>query len=238
MRRLTIGNLPKLGFETEEALNQLRINLGFCGDNFRTIMVTSSVPNEGKSFICLNLWRMLAGLGLKTLLIDGDLRNSEMMTAYQFSSEDKLMGLAYYLSGKCSIEEAIYGTNVENGYILPTTATIANPTILLEGKRFGGIVDACSKKFDYVIVDTPPLNSVADALTISRYCDGSVLVVRSDEAPRRVVENSVQLLQRTEIPILGVVLNRVDLGSRKSRYYSGYYRDRYYHKAYGKEAEK
>ncbi len=235
MRKMKIGKLEALNFETEEALNQLRINLSFCGDNLRTIMITSSVPNEGKSFVSLHLWRMLANLGMKTLLIDADLRNSEMINSFQMSTEGKMMGIAYYLSGKCRIEDALYSTDIPNGYILPTSATVANPTILLESRKFSGVVEACSERFDYVIIDTPPLGSVADALNISRYCDGSILVVRSDAAPRKTVEESVRLLKRTETPILGVVLNRVDLRSRSNRYYSGYYRKRYYYKqGYGK----
>ena len=80
--------------------------------------------------------------------------------------------------------------------------------------------------------DTPPLGSVADALNIARHCDGSVLAVRSGDTPRKVVENSVQLLRRAESPLLGIVLNRADVNNRSSAYYHRYYHSNYYYKGY------
>ena len=102
MNKLIIQNLPELPFDVEEAINQLRVNLGFCGDQIKTIMVTSSLPNEGKSFIAVYLWKMLAGLGSSTLLIDCDLRKSEMRAKYGISSTEKITGIAHYLAGKVS----------------------------------------------------------------------------------------------------------------------------------------
>ena len=102
MKELEISRIPQLSFEVTEALNQLRINLGFCGDQIKTIMVTSSVPNEGKSFIAMQLWRMMAEVGTPSLLIDCDFRNSEMRRKYGLHSADKekLMGAAHSLAGK------------------------------------------------------------------------------------------------------------------------------------------
>ena len=92
MKELVIRNMPKLPFDVTEALNQFRINLGFCGDEVKTIMVTSSLPNEGKSFLVMQLWRMMAEVGTPTLLIDCDYRNSEMRTKYGISSTEKIVG--------------------------------------------------------------------------------------------------------------------------------------------------
>ena len=106
MNKLIIQNLPELPFDVEEAINQLRVNLGFCGDQIKTIMVTSSVPNEGKSFIAMQLWRMMAEVGTPSLLIDCDFRNSEMRRKYGLHSADKekLMGAAHYLAGKTDVD--------------------------------------------------------------------------------------------------------------------------------------
>lgn len=92
------------------------------------------------------------------------------------------------------------------------------------------MMDYCRKNFAYVLVDTPPLGSVADALNIAQYCDGSILVVRSGDTSRKIVDNSVQMLKRTESPLLGLVLNRVDVESRSNPYYRRYYGSDYSYK--------
>ena len=230
MKELEIKKLPQLPFDMTEALNQLRINLSFCGDQIKTIMITSSVPNEGKSFISLQLWKMMARVGARALLLDCDFRNSEMRRKYGISSvnNEKLVGAAHCLAGLANIEDVIYKTNIPNGYMIPVTGSVANPNILLENPNFSRMLEYCKKQFDYVLVDTPPLGSVADALNMTHHCDGSILVVRSGKTRRKVVEYSVQMLNRAESPLLGVVLNRADIKGRSNPYYH-----RYYHSGYG-----
>lgn len=232
MKTLELSKIPEMPFDVTEALNQLRINLGFCGEHIKKIMVTSSVPNEGKSFVTLQLWKMMAEVGQPVLLIDCDLRNSEMRRKYgiRITGEERLLGTPHYLAGKATIEEVVYKTNIPNGYMIPMVSAIANPTILLESPNFAKMLELCAEKYAYILIDTPPLGSVADALNIARYCDGSVLVVRSGDTSRKAVENSVQMLRRTESPLLGIVLNRVDVTSRSSAYYHRYYHSSYYYK--------
>jgi len=86
-----------------------------------------------------------------------------------------------------------------------------------------------------VLIDTPPLGSVADAMNIATHCDGTVLVVRGGETPRKVVGDSVQQLKRTGVPLLGVVLDRAEMNSKSSLYYKRYYKSGYYYKGYGSE---
>lgn len=99
MNTLTITKKDSLSFETAEALNQFRMNLGFCGNNVRKIMITSSLPGEGKSFISYHLWKMLSELGSSVLLIDCDLRKSAMKTKLGLSGNDLTYGIEHYLSG-------------------------------------------------------------------------------------------------------------------------------------------
>ena len=80
MKQLSINQLPQLPFDAAESINQLRVNLGFCGKEFKTIMITSSTPDEGKSFVSMNLWNQMANMGTRTLIIDCDLSNSEIRT--------------------------------------------------------------------------------------------------------------------------------------------------------------
>lgn len=229
MKSLMINKLPDLPFDVSEAVNQLRINLSFAGTNVKRVLITSSVPDEGKSFVALNLWRSIASVGKRALLIDCDLHLSEMRTKLDITTSENFVGIAHLLSGQADIPDVIYRTNVPNGYMMPVTNLVADPTFLLESERFGEMLDSCSKTFDYMILDCPPLGAVADALNISKYCDGSVLVVRSGVTNKRLVMSSVQALKRAGSPLLGIVLNRVDTRRGSGNYY---YKDYY---AYGAE---
>ena len=223
MKSLNITNMPEIPFDVQEAVNQLRINLGFTGESIKVIMVTSSTPNEGKSFVTMQLWKNFANVGSKVVLIDADIRNSEMRDRYGFEAQGGLMGIEHYLSGKMGVNDALYSTNVRNGYIVPVSTNVIDPTTLLESARFEQLIKGCRDQFDTVIVDTPPLASVADALNIAKYCDGSLLVVASNATPRRIINEVLGSLKRTEKPLLGIVLNRADT-SRKSSGYGYYYR--------------
>lgn len=229
MKQLTVNQLPQLPFDVAESINQLRVNLGFCGKEIKNVMITSSTPDEGKSFVSMNLWNQMARVGNRTLIIDCDLRNSEMRTRYGIGGDDKFLGLVHYLAGQVELDDIIYQTDVSNGFIIPVATHIANPSLLLEGERFGKLMSYCRENFDYVLVDTPPLINVADSLNIATHCDGTVLVVRSGETSRRLVETSIQMLQKTSTPLLGTVLNRVDT-SRKT--YQYYYKRHYYKYGY------
>lgn len=237
MKKVEIRNLKPLPFEVEEALNQLRINIGFCGEEIRVIMITSSVPNEGKSFISVHLWKMMADMGLRTLLVDCDIRNSNIRTKYGLYSQDEegMQGIIHYLSGKIPMEDAIYQLEgCPDGYIMPVTTTVGNASILLENNRLEDIFTCCREQFDYVIVDTPPIGVVADAMRIATRSDGVILTVRSGMVSKKVLENSMRLLQRTNAPLLGTVLNGVDIQSKSNSYFRHYYRS-YGYGSYKKE---
>lgn len=239
MRKLNIKNMPQLPFNTAEALQQLRVNLGFCGDDIKTVMMTSSVPNEGKSFLTMYLWEMMAQVGGTVLFIDCDLRKSTVRRKYGLSTDDGKppLGLASYLSGKAKFDEVIYETSISGGYVIPVVTKVTNPGILLEKERFSDLLEHCAKAFDYVLLDTPPLGSVADGLTIAKRCDGCVLVVRSGSTSRKLVENSVSLINRTGTPLLGIVLNRTNMSDKTSSYYRRYYSSYEYKKDYGKKSD-
>ncbi len=230
MKTILLNHLDKLPYGAEEALNRLRVNVGFCGDRFKKVIITSSVPNEGKSFISTNLWRMLAEAGLRTVLVDADMRKSVLRTRHQITAGGEMLGLAHYLAGKGTLDEVLYETNVKNGYMLPTANVIMNPAILLQGERFTRLLDQLKEMFDCVLVDTPPLSSVADGDYIASHCDGGLLVVRSGSTPRGLVASSLKQLERSGCELMGVVLNRVEM--KKSPYYYKYSRYGYYSNYY------
>ena len=222
MKSLTLNRLKNYPFDVTESINQLRVNLSFTDKDMKRIVITSAIPNEGKSTISLALWRSLAGIGKKTLLIDCDLRRSQYRTECQMRTEEVFVGIAHVLSGQNDIQDVIYKTNVPNGYIIPVTSLINNPGILLESHRMHELLEQVYDVFDYIIIDTPPMASVADALTVLKNAAASIFVVRSGMAKKELVKESVEKLKRTGKPLLGMVLNGVDTSARGSHYYKGY----------------
>lgn len=216
--------LPELPYEVEEALNRLRINIKFCGKNTKKILMTSSVPNEGKSFVSVHLWRMLAESGFRTVLVDTDLRKSVLNIRHSFQSEEKPKGLDYYLSGQAEYGDVVYQTNIKNADIVPCTSLLENPSTLLEDDRFGELFDRLSEEYRYIIVDSPPIVNVADGVLVATLCDGAILVVNSGDTSRRIVQQSLNQLAMADCKLLGIVLNKAE------RVKSGYYK---YYKKYG-----
>ena len=155
-------NIQELPYAVEEAMNRLRINIKFCGKNTRKILVISSVPNEGKSTVSVYLWKMLAEAGFPTVLVDLDLRKSVLKDRLDLKDEEKetFTGLDYYLSGLSEYQDVVYGTNVDNGYIVPVSNLLENPSTLLEDPRMGELLDRLAEEYRYVIIDSPPLERV------------------------------------------------------------------------------
>ena len=223
---------PELPYSIEEALNRLRINIGFLGTDIRLIMVASSEPNEGKSFVSMNLWKQMAMAGEHSLLLDLDLRNSVMVNKYRMHLEkkEKLMGTSDFLAGDERIENAIYRTEMEKGDILPNVNNLVNPSMLLEGKKLPAMLKYMAANYRYVFIDVPPLAIVSDGERIASMCDGVVLTVRGGVTSRHLVRRTIQQLERSGCPLLGIVLNRV--GGAGTGYYSKYYGSKYYGSKY------
>lgn len=217
---LTFSCFPQLPYAVEEALNRLRVNVTFCSRDVKKILVISSTPDEGKSFVAVQLWRMLAESGIKTILVDADLRKSNLYKRYQFTSTSEICGISYYLSGQTTLEESVYHTNIENGDILPLTKNIMNPAMLLESKLFSEMLDQLAEQYRYVIIDSPPLGAVADGERIASLSDGALMTIHSGVTSRTLVRNSLTQLERAGCPLLGVVLNYVN--AKSSGYYSKY----------------
>ena len=228
-----IGVDPKLPYAIEEAINRLRINVSFFGTDIRKIMIVSSEPNEGKSFIAMSLWKQMALAGEKTIFVDCDMRKSVLVDEYQIEREDgkDLWGLSHYLSDNKKLEDCILTTDLPDGDILPNANNIVNPSMLLESRRFSELLDILAERYHYVFMDVPPLGLVSDAERIGHFCDVAILTVRSGETPKSIIRNSISQLERAGCPILGIALNRVGASSGKyyGRYYgSKYYTDKYY----------
>ena len=240
MNQLTI-TLPELPYAVEEAMNRLRINIKFCGKNTRKILLTSCLPNEGKSTVSSYLWKMLAEAGFPTVLVDVDLRKSVMKSRFQIEYGEDMKGLNHYLSGLAEYEEVVYETNIQNGYIVPCTQLLENPSALLEDVRFRELLDKLAEHYRFVIIDTPPLGSVSDGALVASMCDGAVLVVRAGDTPKAMIRQSLHEIEQSGCKLLGTVLNRAEVKSRTYGKYYGKYANKYgygYGYGYGKEEKK
>ncbi|MDD6311511.1 MAG: CpsD/CapB family tyrosine-protein kinase [Firmicutes bacterium] len=231
-KRLQIA-LPELPLSIEEALNRLRINVKFCGKDTKKILVTSSVPNEGKSFVSVQLWRLLAEAGSKTVIVDLDIRNSMTSKRLEIKcidnegneTEEPVEGIDYYLSGQIEYDDVVYKTNIENGDFVPCTNLLENPSSLFEDRRFEELLTKLASEYRYVILDSPPLVNVADSEQIATMCDGAIVVVRSGHTSRKLIRQSLKQLERAGCSLLGMVLNRENnqgKGYGKYGKYGGY----------------
>ena len=213
---------PDLPYAVEEAMNRLRINIKFCGKNTRKILLTSCMPNEGKSTVSTYLWKMLAEAGFPTVLVDVDLRKSVLMKRLQTDAEKETKGLNHYLSGLAEYDEVVYKTNIDNAYIVPCTQLLENPSPLLEDVRFRELLDKLAAEYRFVIVDTPPLGSVSDGALIASMCDGAVLVIRAGETPKAMIRQSLHEIEQSGCKLLGTVLNRAEGAGRGYGKYGKY----------------
>ena len=222
-KKIIMSVKPELPYAIEEAINRLRINVNFLGKDVRKIMIVSSEPNEGKSFITFSLWKQMAAAGVKTVLIDGDMRNSTLVEKYGIKRSDgqEVKGLSHYLSGDEELDEVLFHPEIESGDILPNAENIINPSMLLDNRKFKDLLKAMGEQYRYVFVDAPPLGMVSDAERIGNLCDGAILCVRGSSTPRALVKESIHQLERAGCPLLGIVLNRVS--DSKGVYYNKYY---------------
>lgn len=213
-----------------EAYRTLRTNIQFSSFDkaVKTIVVTSSGPGEGKSTTSANLAVVMAENGNKTILIDCDQRKSKLHKLF-FKSNEK--GLSDVLVGKIQFEEAVQKTEVENLDILTTGTRPPNPAELLASKKMQNFIEMLREKYEYVIMDTPPIIAVTDAQLLASHADGCILVVASSDVERDAAIKAKQLLQKVNANILGVVINKLEI--REKGYY-GYY----YHYYYGNDGIK
>lgn len=228
MKKINI-TMREQGYELLEAIRTLRTNLLFCGDDKQVVMITSSLPGEGKTETSILLANSLAEMEKKVLLIDADMRKSFM--AARLEAKGVVHGLSHVLSGQCDIKTAICATDIPKMHVLFAGHMAPNPTELLESKRFDALITALRSVYDYIIIDCPPLGMVIDAAVVAKYSDGSILVVEVDKTKYRLVQNVKNKLLATKTPILGVVLNKVEVKKNKT-YYSRYYGKKY-SKQYG-----
>lgn len=223
MQSVVMTDPRKSDYFYEEAIKTLRTNIQFSGMNIKTIVLTSCYPNEGKSDITFQLALEIGKMGKKVLVIDADIRKSAYVSRYQI--KEKISGLSQYLSGQKKDTDIIYRTNFEGVDMIFAGPTAPNPSELLEQESFTALLQGLREKYDYVLIDTPPIASMIDAAIVAKQCDGAILVIESETVSRRVALKAKEQLEMSGCRLLGAVLNKVDI--KNDKYYSKY---SYYYK--------
>jgi capsular exopolysaccharide synthesis family protein len=215
------------GFRTLRATVSLVKN----ADKLRYIAVTSTIPAEGKSLVASNLAIVTAQTGLRTLLVDADLRRPSVHKAFQLQSP---IGLSAYLAGRIgSLDEIVHESRVPNLDVVCCGATPSNPSELIGSNQMLRFLEEVAGRYDRVVLDCPPVSAVADPLVVGAMCDGLIYVTRFNKIRREHALRTVQRIQDAGIYIIGLVLNDIDFEGKDSYYYSYYYyQNRYYSSHY------
>ena len=211
-------------FSLREAYNVLRTNVIFSipVEGCKAIGITSSERADGKSTNIMNLAICFAETKSRVLLVDCDLRKPKIA---RFLDMEQSPGISNVIVGLCSIYDAIRKSKYENLDTLLSGDIPPNPTELLNSQKFGEIMQELSTQYDYILVDTPPVNVVADASIISKHLMGFVFVVCQGMSERNSVTSAIEQLKFVNAKILGFLLNKVTHNKSRRRKYKkyGYY---------------
>lgn len=204
-----------------EGIKTLRTNLTFMSPDSppELMLVSSPGPSEGKTITSVNVAIAMAQSGLKTLIVDGDLRRPRLHKALGL---ENTKGLSSLVTGEVELDEVVKGTVVDGLYTVTCGDVPPNPSEMLHSDRFHQIVEEMRGKFDRVIFDSPPLGAVSDALILSNIADGMLLVVKFAKTRKEMLARALDQLHGIGAPLMGMVLNEV------SRDAGGYYGYKYY----------
>ena len=214
-----------------EAYRQLRtsILLSSAGHAPKTLLVTSSLPSEGKTTTATNTAISLAQTGAKVLIIDADMRRPRVHSVFGIESGEGLSSILSSDMTEVEILGLVKADERTNVSVLTSGPIPPNPAELIGSVQMTKLLETFQKHFDHVVVDSPPITSFTDGVLIASIVDGVILVVHSGQSSRQVVRRSRQLIQDVGAKIFGVVLNNVNLNSQENYYYyqSYYHRDNY-----------
>ncbi len=220
------GAHPQSSFS--EAIRTIRtgVLLSAVDETHKRILITSSVPSEGKTTLSMNLATALSHMK-KVLLIDADMRRPSIHKG--LPDQRQSPGLSEYITGERKISECMRQIEGSNLYVMPAGIAPPNPLEILSSRKFAESLEALSRAFDHVIIDCAPACAVSDALVLSKLVHGVVYVVRSDSTQWQVAKSGVKRLRRIDAPLIGAVVNQVvprRTGYAYGKYY--YHGDAYY----------
>lgn len=219
-RKLITHLFPKSTIS--EQFRMIRSNIMFSGvdHEIKKLVITSAAPSAGKSTTAANIAVAYAQAGKKVLLIDGDLRKPTVHYTFEIKN---VFGLSNLITDQIGIEKAVQNTQVENLSILASGPIPPNPSELLGSKRFKELIESFEQYFDMIIIDTPPVLAVTDAVIMSTVADGTILVTNVETNNKQHLIKAKEVLQKSDANILGIVLNNVEKSSKDDYYYYEYY---------------
>jgi capsular exopolysaccharide synthesis family protein len=206
-----------------EAYQNLRTALLFArrSEEGQVVLITGSAPQEGKTTTLVNMAKLLAQAGEKTVVLDCDLRRAQLHHRLALEREP---GLTDHFTRHVPIADLLKPTEVPNLFVLTAGPLPPNPPALLARRSVQDLFADLRARFEWILVDSPPLASVTDALLLARYADTVVMVVQHNKVDKKVVKRSVAALRKVTPNVLGVVLNQVDV-QHKGYYYYYYQHD-------------
>ena len=205
-----------------EEFRSIRTSLGFTFDRRRerhySMMVTSFEVREGKSTVSTNLSTVIAASGLRTLLVDADMRNPRIHRTFQLEND---AGLSDVLRGAKALDEVVQSTDIPHLSVLPAGRIPENPAELLEGPSMRKLLEELAEKYDRVVFDTPPAGAVTDPMVLGKVVDASILVAAAGRAKKRYLKRVVKNMRSIGVRIAGVIINEMRPG--RKRYYRKYF---------------
>lgn len=201
---------PQLGKSSRSAqrnaVSTLYANLGFMSvdDPLGTIVVTSSVPNEGKTTIALELAEAMARSGKRTLLMECDMRRRSLAGRLGLHAS---AGVCAVVLGDVDLGQAVVRTAQPNLHFLDAEPGVASPADIVDSARFRNLVAFLGERYDYVVIDTPPVGTFVDAAIIGSAADATLLVMREDFVERTQVANACDQLRKAGANLIGTVMN-------------------------------
>ena len=226
MKELFVIDKPNSSFSEE--IKKVRTNLMFSNldDDMKVVMITSSIPGEGKSFIASNLSAAFAQADEKVLLIDCDLRKGRLKKIFNIPPEIKgLSDLLINKSWKNEYNNYINKIEIKKLDVMISGSYPPNPSELLASNRFEDLLNELRKKYNIIILDCPPVVGLNDAFVVAKKSDRCVLVANSEKTSMEVLEKTKNELDKMDVKLAGIVLNETEIHNNKYYYYNRYYRD-------------
>ncbi len=219
---------------SSEAYRGIRTSILFSSADHppQTILTTSAGPQEGKTLSITNLAVTMAQSGNRVILLDCDMRKPRVHNLFGIPRD---RGMSNILVGESNVKEAIMESGVPNLDVIPCGPIPPNPSEILGSKRMAKLLEVLRPTYQHILIDSPPITAVTDAVVLSKYADGVIVVVRAAETPREIVQNGIGQLKTVGAHILGVILNGVSMGKEGYYYYQYYY---YYYGEDGKRKKK
>ncbi len=202
-RPILADSNDKFGFNESVRLLRVRVEKMLAEEKGKVLMITSSIPNEGKTTVSVNLAMALARKGRRVLLVDCDLRKPAIGEVFGL---DDQVGFSEFLKGECSLSDAFHVVEPANLFVIPGGFPTDHPEKVLSSENVMLFIEGAKNTVDYILLDTPPCAMMADAAEIGALADGTLLVVRQDFSSRQQIHEAVQSLSDLKKPIIGTVL--------------------------------